>query len=290
MKTSLTGLLSTICFLAIAPGAYAQNANANANANKAPLLPVGNLDAFPTLVQTGTHPTLTWDIQYPEEITEIVTIIPPNGPVTPKVDLCMEVRVLGASYQIGTDRKGRPIWGYVQAEVKFNGSSSYTQFFYDTQDKVQPSQVYYSTPVTAGYGIDFRARSYNGSQWLPWRYSSSTAPNVVILVNGDRPPTTVPAFSQGNIESFLRPYMDAGGYIDIGPKDAIILVELGQTNVMASGFDLQDIVFLVSFDYCKNNNGHGNNVDGVDVSNPGQGGGGPNGQVDPSGTIDDEIR
>jgi len=37
------------------------------------------------------------------------------------------------------------------------------------------------------------------------------------------------------------------------------------------------------------NNGHGNNEDGVDVSNPGQGHGGPNGEVDPSGPIDDEI-
>ena len=39
----------------------------------------------------------------------------------------------------------------------------------------------------------------------------------------------------------------------------------------------------------RNNNGHGNNEDGVDVSNPGQGHGGPNGRVDPSGTIDDEA-
>ena len=38
----------------------------------------------------------------------------------------------------------------------------------------------------------------------------------------------------------------------------------------------------------KSNNGHGNNADGVDVSNPGQGGGGPNGEVDPSGVVDDE--
>ena len=37
------------------------------------------------------------------------------------------------------------------------------------------------------------------------------------------------------------------------------------------------------------NNGHGNNADGVDVSNPGQGGGGPNGMDDPSGTVDDEA-
>ena len=32
----------------------------------------------------------------------------------------------------------------------------------------------------------------------------------------------------------------------------------------------------------KSNNGHGNNDDGVDSSNPGQGGGGPNGDVDAS--------
>ncbi len=36
------------------------------------------------------------------------------------------------------------------------------------------------------------------------------------------------------------------------------------------------------------NNGHGNNEDGVDSSNPGQGGGGPNGTNDPSGNVDDE--
>ena len=38
------------------------------------------------------------------------------------------------------------------------------------------------------------------------------------------------------------------------------------------------------------NNGHGNNLDGVDSSNPGQGHGGPNGEVDPSAGVDDEIR
>lgn len=42
------------------------------------------------------------------------------------------------------------------------------------------------------------------------------------------------------------------------------------------------------------NNGHGNNVDGVDVSNPGQGRGGPTGLnndgLDPSGSYDDEEK
>ena len=36
------------------------------------------------------------------------------------------------------------------------------------------------------------------------------------------------------------------------------------------------------------NNGHGKNADGVDSSNPGQGGGGSNGVNDPSGNVDDE--
>ncbi|MDA3793525.1 MAG: right-handed parallel beta-helix repeat-containing protein [Elusimicrobia bacterium] len=38
----------------------------------------------------------------------------------------------------------------------------------------------------------------------------------------------------------------------------------------------------------KDNNGHGNNKDGVDSSNPGEGKGGPNGADDPSGDVDDE--
>jgi hypothetical protein len=47
---------------------------------------------------------------------------------------------------------------------------------------------------------------------------------------------------------------------------------------------------LVTFSKKHPNNGHGNNLDGVDSSNPGQGNGGPNGAVDPSGGVDDEAR
>ena len=47
--------------------------------------------------------------------------------------------------------------------------------------------------------------------------------------------------------------------------------------------------------YCFSNNGHGNNEDGVDSSNPGRGSGGPNGEEDAScngsgDCIDDEIK
>jgi hypothetical protein len=51
------------------------------------------------------------------------------------------------------------------------------------------------------------------------------------------------------------------------------------TNVGGSGADTTGT---------HNNNGHGNNTDGIDSSNPGQGSGGPNGQTDTNGGVDDE--
>lgn len=51
----------------------------------------------------------------------------------------------------------------------------------------------------------------------------------------------------------------------------------------------KDLVFPTEGDG-KNNNGHGNNLDGVDVSNKGQGNGGPNGMEDASGSVDDEAK
>ena len=54
--------------------------------------------------------------------------------------------------------------------------------------------------------------------------------------------------------------------------------------------ELPTIGWLITRPAGKNNNGHGNNVDGVDSSNPGGGGGGPNGEIDPSGGVDDEIK
>ena len=300
MRTNLTAAraaskLAISALISIAPLAHAgngegNNGNGNGNQPQEPLLPVGSLDAFPTMVQTGTHPTLTWEIQYPESVEDIIVIDPEDGSLSPIEDMCIEVRVLGASYQLGTDRKGRPIWGYVEAQARMSTSSPFIRFFYDTQDRVKPSYTYGKGTVMAGERIDFRARCFDGQNWKPWRSTESSTANVVALINGDQPPSTVPAFQQGDIEEFLRPYLDAGGYISIGPKDVIYLIELGQTNTQASGFDLQDIVLLATFDYCKNNNGHGNNVDGVDVSNPGQGGGGPNGEDDPSGPVDDEIK
>lgn len=208
-----------------------------------PNIPVGWLDAFPTLVQTGTHPTLTWDISYPEKVIDVVDIDPDDGTITPKKDLWMDIRILGAEFQSGS--------GYyqtVQAYYKVN-NGGWTRVFNGTHPQVNPTRIVESRQVQAARPLDFLGRAYLGS-WLSSRYtgtSSSSRNTVVALVDGDRPPSYAPAFNQGNIKSFLRPYLDEGGNIDIGPRDVIFLFELYSTSPGSSFYDMQDLVVLVTF-------------------------------------------
>lgn len=63
--------------------------------------------------------------------------------------------------------------------------------------------------------------------------------------------------------------------VRIGPKDVLFLFELTETNTSSPDFTMQDLAVLTTFATesksakVKNNNGHGNNIDGVDSSNPG---------------------
>jgi hypothetical protein len=207
---------------------------------------VGYLSAYPTVVRTGTYPTLNWNITYPSLVEDYVDR-DEDGTLRPKRNIYMDVRILGASYQIGTYSNGTPKWGTVESYVRADGASSFTRFFQGVQTQISPTKIYYTKLCRAGYPIDFRSRCNNGSSWLSYRSTESLTANVVALVNGERPPTTVPAFQQNNIEDFLRPYLDAQGKLKIGPMDVVYLFELGQTNPSASGFDLQDLVLLVTF-------------------------------------------
>jgi len=66
--------------------------------------------------------------------------------------------------------------------------------------------------------------------------------------------------------------------------------ELGSTQTVFQPGVAPSITYIINRPLGQTNNGHGNNVDGVDASNPGNGGGGPNGEVDGSSGADDEIK
>jgi hypothetical protein len=214
-----------------------------------PAIPVGWLSATPVQVKVGAKPNVSWGITYPAIIKDIVTITPP-GTVTPKQKVDMEVRIIGASVKVvwlnnwGVVTKWE--WAPTEAQVSVN-NASYSQIFYNTQDKVNPSKVVYSKRVNAGHPINFAGRYFFDLSWSSLFKSTSPSGNVVALVNGDLPPTTTPLYQQPTIEDFIKPYLDGQGRIKIGPKDVIYLMELTHTNKNDGGFDLQDLAILATF-------------------------------------------
>lgn len=215
-----------------------------------PPVPTGSLSAFPTTVHTGTFPTLSWGITYPETVTSIVDFVPP-AIVTPKRSLVMRVRVIGASVmRVWLNSQGQVLqWEWVPTEALVSvNNSSYSRIWYGTQNTVNSSSVVLTRTVHANQPIRFGARYLNSNgSWNTFFNSNNTNGNVVALKNGDTPPTPTPLYEQPSLESFLVPYLDSNGNIKIGPKDVIYLFEITHTDHSHPGFDLQDLVLLVTF-------------------------------------------
>lgn len=272
------------------------NGNGNGNGNSGststiPLEPIGVLSAFPSIVQTGTKPTLTWSIVYPSKVSNVATITPPGTITITQNNTTVTVQPIGTGVTACTPSQTVEALN-VDARLSLNGST-YQQIFYGTQANINPAWVLYSKKLKTNDKIDFAGRFVKLNQWSPLYTTKSANYQVVALVNGDTPPTSFMLHQSATLANYLRPYLDASGKVNIGPLSILILMELGQTNRSMSCFDYQDMAMLLTFNG-KTNNGHGNNLDGVDSSNPGNGRGGPTGLnnsgQDPSGGVDDEIR
>jgi hypothetical protein len=252
--------VSTPCAL------LAQSSNSSNSTN--PSIPVGNITAFPLIVQPGTRPQLTWNIAYPSVVQDVIDIEGP-GTIVPTEELCVEVRVLGAGVTVSSNNSSNYQFVPTEAQLSYDGGS-YSRIFYGSNNDVKPSKVVYKATVLAGKKLRFGGRYYYNKKWGPYFNSQSGTLNVRTLVNGETPPTTYPLHNAPTLESFLRPYLDSQGRVKIGPMDVIVFMELTHSDSQRndSGYDLQDMVLLATF-CTKNNNGHGNNVDGVDSSNPG---------------------
>ncbi|WP_265594696.1 hypothetical protein [Haloferula sp. BvORR071] len=269
-----------------------------------PLIPVGTLTAFPTLVQTGTHPTLTWSMMHPSKVigslggngngngnnttgTDTAAVVNPPGTIIPSQDVYVTVQIIGTG---PTTCSNTPNYTPPATDLRLSvDGSTFVQLFYGTQAAVNSSQKLYIKKLRAGQRLDLGGRFVQGSGWSNFYTTKSANLQVVSLVNGDLLPVGS-SFSASNMASYLKPYFDTTNRAKIGPLSVLVLFELGQTNHSQPCFDYQDQAVLLTFSRNHPNNGHGNNLDGVDSSNPGQGKGGPNGAVDPSGGVDDEIR
>lgn len=212
-----------------------------------PLGPTGTISAFPTIVETGTFPEVTWDIKHPVPITEFINI-EPNGSIKTKTNLRVEVRVLGASSQY-TDSKGTRQWKTAEAEVKTN-NGSWARFFRGTQLDVRPSVVCKELTLAANTVLNFRGRNQVGtdsSVMNAWWNTGVGGYNVLTLGDGALPPIWSGSASQRSPADFIQPYVDGNGYLALGPRDVIIFYELGGTSRFWGDRDTQDLVLLVTF-------------------------------------------
>ncbi len=230
----------------ILAAAFAFNASAVAQSNS-PLGPTGDISAFPTIVKTGTHPTITWEVRHPAPITDSV-VISEDGTVTTKTKLRVDVRVLGASSQY-TAKNGKREWKMTEAEIKTN-TTSWSRFFRGIQPDVNPTHVYRTFEVEANTVIDFRSRNQAGTNpnvMNGWYYSGNGGFNVLAMGDGDLPPIWSGSASQRSPASFIQPYVDSEGKLDLGPRDVIIFYELGGNARYYGDRDTQDLVLLVTF-------------------------------------------
>ncbi len=194
-------------------GLIAASALLKAQTNS-PSIPVGWISAFPTMVQTGTKPTLTWDISYPSIVKDFVDVTPP-ATITPKVDLDVEVRILGNGVTVTTGSYG---FDFVNggAYLSFNGGS-YSEIFYGKNFNVNPNSVVWNkNKIRKNQKLEFGGR-YNYNGWGNFFHSRDGYNNVRTLVSGDTPPNKVPQFGAPSLESFIRPYLGADGKVKIGP-------------------------------------------------------------------------
>ncbi len=275
--------VSAAAFISALAMPIGNGAPGNGNSSSAlPALPIGALSATPTVVQSGTHPTLNWNIVYPRTVGDVAVINPP-GTITLTEPMYVSVRPVGVGVTGGSSTDAN-----AEFRISVNGSG-YKQLFYGTPSAIDPADTLYTKKLGKNTTIDFGGRFVENNQWTPFYTTRSSNMQVISLVDGDSIPTAYDLNQSGNMAEYLKPYVDSTGKVNIGPLSVLVMAEYAAKNNTNAAFDYQDAVFLVSL-ATKNNNGHGNNLDGVDSSNPGGGSGGPNGQVDPSGGVDDEAR
>lgn len=223
-----------------------------AHAQTIPAIPGGSLTAFPTVVQTGTKPTLTWSINYPSIVKDYVEITEPNT-IIPKVNLKCQIRILGAGVT-SQDSKGKITFYYTRGRLALNNNSFSTIWDgRNTDTEVQQQSIIKTyNSISKGTKIYFggqyeKNNSSSGSNWATFYSSYGNSRNVWALVSGDLCPNKIPDYNAPSLESFLKPYLDSTNRVKIGPMDVIIFMELTHTDERDVGFDLQDLVFLVTF-------------------------------------------
>jgi hypothetical protein len=224
-------------------------------------LPTGSITSTNQMITIGLKPKLDWKINYPPAIEDYIDKPTPSGPITTKIPLIATFRTIGQGVTTGADDT------FVKTRGKLSlGTSAFKTVFFGTNPQVSTTPFdlkalfgsqYTGNLIPAGTKIRF-----GGDIWMgdlsngadnSFQYAYNTGDgttNVRALYDNDPMPV---GFSVGgggpSLESFLLPYLDSAGRINIGPEDVIVFMELthNASQSTSPGYDFQDLLFLVSF-------------------------------------------
>ncbi len=155
-------------------------------------------------------------------------------------------QVLGCSLeQSGTDC-------YITTAMTINGSTitPFGALSDPVNGNVNDGTAHTSPAQSLAAGSSFwvSANSYAPDQSLLMSVNSFPASQqVLVLENGDMVPDLAAFRNNGSVEAYLRPYVDTSTLtVALGDNEAIMLFELGTTDMTSSAADFQDMVILIT--------------------------------------------
>lgn len=165
---------------------------------------------------------------------------------TPKIPLSADIRILGAGVTT-KDNDNNIVYIRTVGKMRHSGNSDWTPIFdgKNTDPIVQTQGIIKTIEVTADHQIDFGGQYIYGNQGS--FFSSLSGDNVRVLRDGDACPSNIPDYNAPSLESFIKPYLDASKKVRIGPMDMIVFMELTHTDQNDVGYDVQDLVLLVTY-------------------------------------------
>lgn len=164
-----------------------------------------------------------------------------NGRVVPNTEYSADVELLGTGFTYGA---GGPRID-VGVDVIIDGTT-YEPWPGNVNDG-GGARSHRFTDQPAGAGLSVRVTGDPDGEYLAPRTRASTSGSgwVYTLRDGDTPPNIDGFGDQGDVASYVAPYVAADGTVSLASNEAIFLVELGNSQ-SGDAADYQDAVVLVT--------------------------------------------
>lgn len=164
-----------------------------------------------------------------------------GGSLVPVSGYSAEATVLGTGFTYGA--------GGPNIDIRLDvviGNTSYDPWPGNVNNNGNPrSHTFTNQPAGAAISVAATGDE-NGVYIAPrTRWSNASTGWVYVLRDGDTPPNIGAFGDQDSAASYVAPYLDGAGNIDLADNEAIFLFELGNSQT-GSAADFQDVVVLVS--------------------------------------------